>query len=64
MTTLWTMPESEIHAKREKLKRELEVHEEHTIVNLKAWTTMKEVYELLLSRYDDELKKRGDKPTN
>jgi hypothetical protein len=58
MATLWTMPETEIIEKRNKLKRELEVHEECTIVNFKAWETMKSVYEMLLARYDDELRKR------
>jgi len=58
MATLWTMPESEIIEKRDKLKRELEVHEENTIVNLKAWETMQGVYQMLLDRYEDELRKR------
>ena len=58
MTTLWTMPESEIIEKRDKLKHELEVHEECTIVNHKAWETMKGVYQMLLDRYNDELRKR------
>ncbi len=63
MTTIWKMPDETIIERRDALKREVAVHEESTITQFGAWESIKAGYQLMIDRYNDELKKRVDDPT-
>ena len=58
MTTLWQMPVEDIEQKRAALQQELDVHAEHDITQHGAWESIKSGYQLMIDRYEDELRKR------